>query len=76
MTDNSEFRELLAQHYGGHGSKKRFADEAHYSQQTVSSWCNDRAECPHVVILFLRQKSEARTLAEYVDQWAARLCGQ
>ena len=58
--DNTEFRTLLAECYGGHGFKKRFSDEAGFSQQTVSSWWGDRSEAPPIVILFLRDRAAIR----------------
>ena len=58
--DNTEFRTLLAECYGGHGLKKRFAVESGYSQQTISSWWADRSEAPKIVILFLRDRAAIR----------------
>ena len=58
--DNTEFRTLLAQCYGGHGFKKRFSDESGFTPQTVSSWWNDRSKVPQIVILFLRDRAAIR----------------
>ena len=58
--DNTEFRTLLAECYGGHGFKKRFAVEAGFSQQTISSWWGDRSKVPQIVILFLRDRAAIR----------------
>lgn len=57
VIDNAEYRNLLAECYGGHGFKKRFAVESGYSQQTISSWWGDRSEAPKIVILFLRDRA-------------------
>ncbi len=70
--NNTEFRTLLAECYGGHGLKKRFSDETGISQQTVSSWWGDRSEVRHIVILFLRDRAAIARLAGFVGQWAAQ----
>ena len=63
VIDNTEYRTLLAECYGGHGFKKRFAVESGYSQQTISSWWADRSEAPKIVILFLRDRAALTRLA-------------